>query len=142
MVLIVSVYLCQQGMHDMFIPSQHLSTSSSSGVVQPSQKKRKADHFNTSSTTIYNGSTGGSNANRFNQQFEHRGTVLSVSSGGAGTGVVTQTSGNSNSGNSNCWTNNADNVQTNSPSANKTQTFFSATHLDSYQRCGQKVCRR
>lgn len=130
--------LCQQGIHDMFIPSQHLATSSSSGVVQPSQKKRKADHFS-NSTSIYSGN-GGSNATGFNQHFEQRGTVLSVSSGGAGTGVVTQTSGNSNSGNSNCWTNNADNVQTNSPSANKTQTFFSATQLDSYQRCGQKVC--
>lgn len=33
-------------MHDMFIPSQHLSSSSSNiGVVQINQKKRKADHF-------------------------------------------------------------------------------------------------
>ncbi|XP_044734949.1 homeodomain-interacting protein kinase 2 isoform X2 [Chrysoperla carnea] len=43
------------GMHDMFIPSQHLSSNSSNiGVVQINQKKRKADHFLSNSGNHHN----------------------------------------------------------------------------------------
>lgn len=116
--------MCQQGMHDMFIPSQHLATSSSSGVVQHNQKKRKADHFNTAYSQL--------NAGSFSQY--ERNTVFSVNG-----------AANANShGNSNCPTvNGTSDVPASSPTGNKTQTFVRASTiklLDSYQRCGQKVC--
>lgn len=114
-------------MHDMFIQSQQLVTSSS-GAVQP--KKRRAEHYNIGNSTTNNGvnattSTGNGTGEQFlhQEQQHHQLQQHQQQQPYAAVNTSSQT-------------------ELNHASPGSQRTFVRASTiklLDTYQRCGQKV---